>query len=89
MHRHFYFRCVTINRIEWPSAPVLAVHPKYSVSKENFSVLLRRYIIFAPALILLALCLPPSSTVALGFQEGGKTQQAEKKEDKSKETEQP
>jgi hypothetical protein len=51
--------------------------------------LLRRYINFAPALALLALCSLQSSTVALGFQDGGNTQQqTEKKEDK-KETEQP
>jgi hypothetical protein len=47
--------------------------------------LLRRYINFAPALVLLAICLPQTSTVALGLQTDGNTQQqAEKKEDKPK-----
>lgn len=62
-------------RIEWPSGPVLAVHKKYSASKEKFSDLLRRYIHLAPALALVALFLPLSSTAALGFQDNGKNQQ--------------
>jgi hypothetical protein len=63
---------------------------KDSISKENFSDLLRRYINFAYALLLLGLLLPQSSTVALGAQDKGKTQeQTQKKEDKKKETEQP
>lgn len=49
--------------------------------------MLRRYIYFAPALVLLALCLPQSAAVALVVQTTGNTQQgAEKKEDKPKET---
>ncbi|HEY0322147.1 MAG TPA: hypothetical protein VGC66_14395 [Pyrinomonadaceae bacterium] len=51
--------------------------------------MLRRYKYFAPALVLLALFLPQSFTVALGAQATGNTQQQTKKDDKKKDTEQP
>jgi hypothetical protein len=61
---------------------------KYSVSKENFSDLLRRYTNFAPALLLLTLFLTQS--VVLAGQDTAKTQQqTEKKKEDKKETEQP
>jgi hypothetical protein len=69
------------NRIKWRGFSPFSAGCSYS-SKENFSDLLRRYTKFAPALALLALCLPPSNTVALNLQAGGNAQQqTEKKPD--------
>src|SRR5207253_4657790 len=72
-----------------PAAPVFAVH-SYSISKESFSDLLRRYTHFAPVFALLVVTLFLSQSSSIAFQDKDKAkQQTEKTEDKQKDREQP